>query len=96
MNSKYQEDLKSSNIENTNERSALSLASIQWLVDSLHDPLEHALIDRFGYGFNSKLHLFFVLSFGHKVTAHFEFWLKQGTRKVRHVQTEQVTNFLGN
>ncbi len=92
----YQEDLESSNIEDTNKRSTLPLASVQWLVYSLHDPLEHALINRLGYGFNSKLDLFLVLRFGHKVTTDFEFWLKQRTSEVGYVQTEQITNFLGN
>ena len=91
----YLKYFKTSYIQDTNERGTLSLASIQRLVDTLHNPLEHSFVNSLGDRLNGELDLFFVLSFGDKIAAHLKLGLQQGARKVQHIQAKQVTDFLG-
>ena len=51
------EDLKSSNVQYANKWRALAFSAIDRTIDSLDNPLEHALIDCFADCLHSKLHL---------------------------------------
>jgi hypothetical protein len=54
-------NLKSSNIQDTNETSTLSLGSVQRPVNPSHNPLKQPFIGCLGECFNSKLNLFKTL-----------------------------------
>ena len=51
------EDLKAGDVQDSDEAGPLPLGSVQGLVDTLHDPLEHALVQSLGDCFHRKLHL---------------------------------------
>lgn len=53
----YLEDFKTSNVQDTNKASTLSLCSVQRSVDARDDPLEHSLIQCLGNGLHCKLNL---------------------------------------
>ena len=88
-------NFKTSNIQYADEGSAPPLAPVQRLVDTLHNPLEHALIDGLGDGLDRELNLLPVLGLGHEVAAHSELGLQQGAREVRHFEAEEVAHLLG-
>ena len=88
-------NFKTSNIQYADEGSAPPLAPVQRLVDTLHNPLEHALIDGLGDGLDRELNLLPVLRLGHEVAAHLQLGLEQGAREVRHVEAEEVADLLG-
>jgi hypothetical protein len=88
-------NFKTSNIQYADEGSAMSFASVQGLVDMLHNPLEHALIDGLGDGIDRELNLLLVLGLGHEVAAHSELGLQQGAREVRHIEAEEVAHLSG-
>ena len=53
----YQENLETSDIENTNEGSSLAFGAIQGLVDAGDQPLEEAFVDGFADGLHGKFNL---------------------------------------
>ncbi len=48
MTAAYLENLKTSNVEDANERSSVVDAAVEGLVDASYNPLEHSLVDGLG------------------------------------------------
>ena len=55
--SPHLKDLKTSNIQDTDERRPLAFGSVQSLVDAVDQPAEQTLICCLGQGFNSEVSL---------------------------------------
>jgi hypothetical protein len=55
------EDLKASDIKDSDEGSSLSLGAVQRSVDPHHDPLEQPLVHGLADGLDGKLNLFLEL-----------------------------------
>lgn len=53
----YLENLKASNVKDSNEGCTLSLGLIQCLIDTHNQPPEHTFISGFSQGFNGKISL---------------------------------------
>lgn len=94
----YLKDLKAGNVQDTNEACTLSPGAIQRLVEAHHNPLEHALIESFSNGLNSKLHLWIHMKLTNIITAvkckitlavHQEMLLFHGTVFVRQLSSKQ-------
>ena len=103
------EDLEPGDIQNANERRALSFASIERFVDARDDPLEHAFVNSLGDRFDSvinlntdrlsvdvwgRTHLSLCLSFGDEVSSHFQFRFEEGSHEVRDRNAQQMTDLL--
>lgn len=77
----YLKDLKSSDIQDTNERGSLPLGLIQGLIDSHDQPAEHPLVGGFGQSLDCKLGLLLSLGLLHIVPTNLEkgtghMWMK--------------------
>lgn len=68
----YFKDLKSSNVQDANERGSLSLGLVQSFIDSQHQPAEHPLVRGFGQSLDCKLSLLLSLGLLHIVPANLD------------------------
>ena len=76
------EDFESSDVEDSNERHALSFVPVETLVDSGDDPLEQLLVRGLGTGLQSVDHLGLVLGLGHHLATDLQLRSQQGIGEV--------------
>ncbi len=89
----YSEDLKTGNIEHSNEAVFASL-SVECLVDLLHKPGEHSLVKAFGESPDGVLDLLQIPALLYVLIPNTDARFDERFDQVDRVDTEQMSNLL--
>lgn len=87
-------DFETSNIQYTNVVVPLGFG-VEGLVDSLDQPVEHTIVQRFSQGTDGVDDLFLVLTLDDKLGSDLDFGFEQAFQEITSVDTQQEGNLFG-